>query len=120
MKLKPAKKRLQESFTWNDISLWNEYCMDTNSADYMLYTGDDLPELLDGMDPIDIFWEGVNAVNIHDDYITYAPGYLKGLSDKEVRNLYLNDPDFLKWKREQERAEQERAEAQALSKSKKL
>ena len=121
MKSNPIKKQLKESFTWNDISLWNEYCMDTNSADYMLYASEDLPELLDGMKPIDIFWEGVNADHVRGaEYITFAPGYFKGLSDREIEDIYLSDPDFLEWKSEQEQAEQERTEAQTLSKSKKL
>ena len=108
MKLKPAKKRLQESFTQRDLDLWNKYCWATQSNEYgdvpedVLYTIDDIPDIIDraGGDPETSFWNGVDSINIRGSkYLTCAGGIFRGLSEREVSH-YLSDHNFLEWKRE--------------------
>ena len=112
MKLNSVKRRLHESITRDDLSLWHDYCWNTHSEELTIYTIDDLPDLLyenTEMDPIDgcvaSFWDGARAINvIGAKYLTYAYGRVRGLSEREVKDR-LSDPEFLKWKRERAQSE---------------
>lgn len=101
MKLNPVKRQLNESVKPEDIGLWNEYCMDIHRVDGELYYREELPDVLDGMKPADAFWLGASSVNVwNSDYLTHVGGRFRGLSEREVKDLYLGDPGFRAWKRE--------------------